>query len=256
MYKFPKILTIFFVCLIIIQTGAFLFVNLSTEASRAADSIKFKPQVEIPGFPSQTFTKDSGTKPIGDYIKAIYKYAIGIVGILAAVMLMVGGVVWLTAGGSADRIGKAKEYITASLTGLILALCSFMILSTINPALVDFRITNIEQVKKTTGKGCCQWNDGCENNYTKNECEAEGSGGQKKGGNWNENFTCKKGKCIEKEKEKGCCLCVFLMGTGAKRCVPGVENENACKTECGRETGATVGGYNPNVLCSEWNLCK
>lgn len=210
MHRFLKILTIIFVSLIIIQTGAFLFINLFTETSQAAD-IKFKPQVEIPGFTEYTFEKNGSTKPIGDYIKAIYKYAIGIVGILAAVMLMIGGLIWLTAGGSAERIGKAKEYIGASLTGLILALCSFIILATINPALVEFRITEIKQVD-STALGCCQWNDGCMDNYTEKNCTAEYSGGQKKGGKWKENFTCSSEYCIKKEYTYNC----FVLSALAK----------------------------------------
>jgi hypothetical protein len=74
---------------------------------------------------------------IGLYIKAIYKYAIGIVGILAAVVLMFGGLLWLTAGGNANQVSEAKAWIGASLTGLLIALCSFMIMATINPALVE-----------------------------------------------------------------------------------------------------------------------
>ncbi|MFH0956172.1 MAG: hypothetical protein V1801_03125, partial [Candidatus Falkowbacteria bacterium] len=45
---------------------------------------------------------------IGEYIAGVYKYAIGIVGILAAVVLMIGGVLWIVAGGSATMIGEAK----------------------------------------------------------------------------------------------------------------------------------------------------
>jgi len=194
---FPKILTIIFVSLIIIQTGAFLFINLSSQSSQAAN-IEFTPQVEIPGFPSYTFTKDSSTKPIGEYIKAIYKYAIGIVGILAAVVLMIGGVIWLTAGGSAERIGKAKEYIGGALTGLILALCSFMILATINPALVEFRITEIKTVDKTI-TGCCpklKTTGQCSAYSKEDECKS----GWKKGSG----YICEDNKCVE--ADTGCCL--------------------------------------------------
>jgi len=86
---------------------------------------------------------------IGEYIAAIYKYAIGIVGILAAVVLMIGGVIWIVAGGSATMIGEAKAWIGASLTGLVIALCSYLILYQINPALTVFGPLGIAQVKKT-----------------------------------------------------------------------------------------------------------
>ena len=117
-------------------------------------------QVKIPGL---TFTptkqiqancrEENGKKIcnfpwIGEYIAGVYKYAIGIVGILAAVVLMVGGVLWIIAGGNATMIGEAKAWIGASLTGLVIALCSYLILYQINPALTIFQPLGITQVAK------------------------------------------------------------------------------------------------------------
>ena len=85
---------------------------------------------------------------IGEYVAGIYKYAIGIVGILAAVVLMIGGVIWITAGGNASRIGEAKAWIAASLSGLVIALCSYTILYYVNPSLVNFNPLGIKIVEK------------------------------------------------------------------------------------------------------------
>jgi len=90
---------------------------------------------------------------IGEYIAGIYKYAIGIVGILAAVVLMIGGVIWITAGGNASRIGEAKAWIAASISGLVIALCSYTILYYVNPSLVNFnplKITMVQKLKDLT----------------------------------------------------------------------------------------------------------
>lgn len=85
---------------------------------------------------------------VAEYIAGIYKYAIGVVGILAAVVLMIGGLIWLTAGGNQTRIGEAKSYIGASLTGLVIALSSYLILYQINPELVNLRPIKVTQVKE------------------------------------------------------------------------------------------------------------
>lgn len=85
---------------------------------------------------------------ISEYVAGVYKYAIGIVGILAAVVLMIGGVIWIVAGGSATMIGEAKAWIGASLTGLVIALCSYVILYQVNPALVGFKNLEIQFVEK------------------------------------------------------------------------------------------------------------
>lgn len=110
-------------------------------------------QIDINGLKNK-FTKptvENGTLSInwiGEYISAIYKYSIGIVGILAAVILMVGGIIWLTAGGNASMVTEAKAWITASLTGLILALCSYTILYQVNPNLLKFKPIGLKQIKK------------------------------------------------------------------------------------------------------------
>jgi len=74
---------------------------------------------------------------IGQYIFAIYNIAIGLAAILAVIMIMAGGVLWLLAGGSPERVNNAKSYISSALLGLFLALSSFIILQTINPRLIE-----------------------------------------------------------------------------------------------------------------------
>lgn len=74
---------------------------------------------------------------IGEYISGIYTYGLNIAGILAALMLMAGGVLWLISGGDASRITQAKELIVGSVTGLILLVGTYIILTQINPDLVN-----------------------------------------------------------------------------------------------------------------------
>ncbi|MFA5131494.1 MAG: pilin [Patescibacteria group bacterium] len=83
---------------------------------------------------------------IGQYIIGIYNYAISIVGILAAIMLMAGGLLWLLSSGDASKISQAKELIIGSVTGLIILAASYIILGQINPNLVNFSPTAINTV--------------------------------------------------------------------------------------------------------------
>jgi hypothetical protein len=53
-------------------------------------------------------------------------------------MIMIGGLLYLTAGGSPERVGNAKSYIGNALIGLVLLLTSYVVLQTINPQLVQF----------------------------------------------------------------------------------------------------------------------
>jgi len=124
-------------------------------------------KVNIPGlikFTQPDFCANSqGTEVciswIGQYIAALAGYLTMIVGIVAAITLMVGGVRWLTAAGNAQAVSDAKGWIINSLLGLVLTLCAYTLLVVINPKLVTFsplRITWIEglnllQLKKSGG---------------------------------------------------------------------------------------------------------
>jgi len=84
---------------------------------------------------------------LAQYISGVYKYAVGIGGILAAVMMMIGGIQYLTAGGDAGRVAKGKEKISDAILGLFLVLGTYMILNTINPNLVSMQGLVINAVR-------------------------------------------------------------------------------------------------------------
>lgn len=85
---------------------------------------------------------------IGEYIAAMYKYAIGIVGILSGIMIVVAGLIWLTAGGSAERVTTAKSYIEGALVGLVIALTSYVLLYAINPKLTEFESLKVKFIER------------------------------------------------------------------------------------------------------------
>ena len=140
------------------------------------------------------------------YIIAIYKYAIGIVSIVATVVMMIGGIIWMTAGGNGARVGEAKAWIGASLTGLTLAISSYLILSIINPNLVKFKPIKMKTISSVT-TGCCSYTSGDKDmviDCYKNDCD-------KKGGTFNIGQIAKEGECI---KDNGCCAVITSIDTG------------------------------------------
>ena len=161
-------LTIFFV-------SFFVIVPLSPVL---ADTGMPKLQIDIPTIrfspanPCTTVGDESKlcVNWIAEYIAGIYKYAIGIVGILATVVMMIGGVMWIMSGGNASTAGEAKSWITSSLTGLIIALSSYMILYQVNPALVIWGPIKVEVVKPragieyTAGDTCSKYGASAESN--------------------------------------------------------------------------------------------
>lgn len=205
MKSLPKAITIFFLAIFIIQLFCLAYLVLTPRAGQAAD-ITYTPQVS--GLNYTFDAKDASTGNIAKYVRAIYKYAIGIVGILAAVVLMVGGVMWIVAGGNSTAIGEAKSWIGASLTGLVLALMSYLILATVNPALVDLKTTTIKKVEETT-TGCCIYSSTAGQvayNMTNLECS------NNKGSFYKDKFA-QNNKCITESERVGCCVVSFKTGT-------------------------------------------
>jgi len=190
----PKILISTFLTIFIAQMFGLIFLLAAPNATRAADAPYL--QVKI-GAKLKNITpdKESGKLSIpwiGEYIQAIYRYAIGVVGILAAVVLMVGGIVWLTAGGNQTRIGEAKAWIGASLTGLVIALSSYMLLWIVNPALVQFRPIGVTTIDKIITGRCITTGtpDICKNNFTENDCLKNNPDNK-----WEEDKTCPTNCC-------------------------------------------------------------
>jgi hypothetical protein len=50
-------------------------------------------------------------------------------GIIAVVIILYGGFVWLTAAGNEDKVSTAKKIIAAGIIGLIIILAAFLIVS-------------------------------------------------------------------------------------------------------------------------------
>jgi hypothetical protein len=99
-----------------------------------------KLSVRIPGlnFDKAVCTeKECSNNWIATYIVAIYKYGISTIGILAVIIIMIGGIIWLTAGGNQQRVADAKKWIGGSLMGVLIAFTSYVILNMVNPALTE-----------------------------------------------------------------------------------------------------------------------
>ena len=87
----------------------------------------YTPLVRIPGLPA------TGEVNLSMYLVGIYNFLLSIVGIVAVMMLIVGGMRYITAAGNSAAIGDAKDIIQNAIVGLLLALLSWVFIATINP---------------------------------------------------------------------------------------------------------------------------
>ncbi|MFZ4648272.1 MAG: pilin [Patescibacteria group bacterium] len=200
--------------------------------TNTVSSLKFTPQIPIPNT-EMSGTVDvghpSGTKMVSDlfpkYIGAFYRYGLSIVGIIATVMLMAGGILWLTSAGNDGKVSKGKEMIFSSLAGIALLYGSYLILSTINPQLIQLKPLESPDITKVViDVVCCDLPGKNSEMTTSIDC-------QKKGGARKSDYFIENNKCVS----NGCCIKEELSEGSYKTiyCHPGVFSM------CEQENGST-----------------
>jgi hypothetical protein len=133
--------------------------NISTTGENNGPKLKI-PELEIT-LPGLLFSDENkiqsiteGDKTffyvpwIGEYINWLYNYSIGIIALLALLAIIIGGFYWIIAGGNASRVSEAKSWINAAISGLVLALTSYLLLFTINSNLVKLPPIKIGYTQK------------------------------------------------------------------------------------------------------------
>jgi len=116
---------IFFIFSLLILFYSLFFVHFAL-----AD---YKIEVAIPGGPA-------AETPVAltDYIRYIYMFGLSLVGVTALGALVYGGFTYMLSDTITSK-DDAKQYIKGAISGLILALASYLILNTINPDLVSLK---------------------------------------------------------------------------------------------------------------------
>jgi hypothetical protein len=90
----------------------------------------------------------SSTSP-ADFVANLYIYALGISGTLATIMIVYGGIKYLTSAGNESALGDAKVIITSAIWGILLLAGAYLVLNTINPQLVELRNPGLEALPAT-----------------------------------------------------------------------------------------------------------
>lgn len=79
-----------------------------------------------------------GTADFTDTIARIIRVALSFLGIVAVVIILMGGFKWMTAGGNEDKVKEAKRLMIQGIIGLVIVLSAF--------AIAQFVITQIAGV--------------------------------------------------------------------------------------------------------------
>lgn len=62
-------------------------------------------------------------------VARIIRVAMGLLGIVAVVIILIGGFTWMTAGGNSEKVDQAKQWIFAGIIGLAIILSAYAIAS-------------------------------------------------------------------------------------------------------------------------------
>lgn len=93
-------------------------------ASLAAPAVAFAQKESIIPPELDTVAKND----IVDIVRAIIQFILVVAFVLAFIMLLIGGIRWITAGGDEKAVASARNMITAALIGLVIVLVAFALI--------------------------------------------------------------------------------------------------------------------------------
>lgn len=89
-----------------------------------------------------SIAKENSANNLFETVNGIINVVLGVVGIVAVAVIIIGGISYLISQGDAGKVAKAKNTILYGLIGMFVALLAF--------AIVNFLLTSVFSPKKTT----------------------------------------------------------------------------------------------------------
>ncbi|MFA5129207.1 MAG: pilin [Patescibacteria group bacterium] len=118
MFKFQKI---FLICCVIFALASLL----TPLFSQAAPSDALEKLKSVGGEAYGVGAEEPRSLP--EIIGGIIQTALSILGIVAALLIIYAGYIWMTARGKEERVTKAKETLEAAIIGLIIIMAAYAI---------------------------------------------------------------------------------------------------------------------------------
>ena len=131
--KYKKL---FFICLLVI----FIALPLTISLNKIKINSSFALEINYPSFGDLTITQNSS---LPEYAKYFFNLGMALAGILALLVITVGGIYYLVSFAGGKFTDNGKEWIKSGVIGLVILLSSYLIVNTINPDLVYFRLEKL-----------------------------------------------------------------------------------------------------------------
>lgn len=78
-----------------------------------------------------------GNQDVRTTVARIIRTAMGLLGIVAVVIILIGGFKWMTAGGNDEQTGEAKKWIFSGIIGLAIILSAYALATYVINSLVS-----------------------------------------------------------------------------------------------------------------------
>lgn len=78
-----------------------------------------------------------GTRDPRDIAANVINIILGFLGIIAVIIILIGGFKWMTAGGNEDKVSEARKLIVAGVIGLVIILASYGIATFVLSSLIN-----------------------------------------------------------------------------------------------------------------------
>ena len=109
--------------------SVFFVAKTLTPQVMAVETLEYTPLSPLP------HTTSGKTTNMNIYLLGMFKLLIGVAGVLAVIMIVIGGIQYMSTDAIGDKLdGKGK--IQKAVGGLLLAVLSYLLLQTINPNLL------------------------------------------------------------------------------------------------------------------------
>lgn len=82
-------------------------------------------------------TSGLGEANLVDTIAQIIRIALGFLGVIAVVIILLGGFKWMTAGGNDDKVKEAKKLIFSGIIGLVIIISAYAIASFVIDSIIS-----------------------------------------------------------------------------------------------------------------------
>jgi len=114
--------TMIFACLLTVALAVSAFMAEPTFATSLIDASDN---------PSAISAATNSEGSIKELVQTLLNFALGFLGFVATLMVIYGGVLYVTSAGNDESVGKAKKILLYAILGIIIILLSFALINTV-----------------------------------------------------------------------------------------------------------------------------